>query len=608
MARGVRWGTPERTEHYLRPRRPHALLKVALGAGVVVLLALGVLALLGRRKPIAPGHLISAHALLEARCEECHAPGQGAADVRCQRCHDAAGGGRLTLAAHVLFGSGDPRQAAAAGAVACARCHVEHRGRGARLSAVSETQCVSCHFRRFAGHPEFALLRGKASESPGLNFPHKRHLEALQKEKRLAGDAACGECHERDATGRDFVPLDFDRHCAACHAASGSLGSGEPLPEEDALPPAAIQALGVEGAWLTRTAEFELGRGRVTKTALHHRDEWVLFNLRRLRRELAPDGYGAERAALLARLGGLERRLALSAPLAGLSADALAARKRGIEVELRGIDARLEAIKAPPTAGSATRLIEVEAAARAAGDASADALRQAAAVPPPGEGDPLRADELAGRKRELLTLLEAIESTDPALAGRAEDLRRRLLVLRAGETSEALLQRVRRQRATEVARVEDEQKLRAQGVPPPPEALLAGEQAAVRRALAEAQARLQELSLVPAPEGTLSDEVRGRKTESAQALAAPCAKCHPAGRVDVAPVKAARHVLVRSIFEHGPHLMQADCARCHPNVARSTAAADLNFPGVASCRQCHGTLGASQDCLSCHAFHPHETP
>ena len=366
MARGVRWGTPERSEHYLQPRRPHALLLWSLAAGLVVLAGLGLLALLGHRKAVTPGHLISAHALLEARCEECHAPGRGAADVRCQRCHDAAGGGRLTQAAHVLFGSGDPRRAAEATAVPCARCHVDHHGRGARLTAVPETQCVSCHFRRFAAHPEFALLRAKATEAPGLRFPHARHLDALAKEKGLRGDAACGECHERDAATRDFQPLDFDRHCASCHAAGGSLGAVEPLPEDDALPPAAIQALGVEGAWLTRTAEFETGRGRVAKTALHHRDEWVLFNLRRLRRQLQPEAFGAERAALLARLGGLERRMALSTPLAGLGTEALLAREQALDAEIKGIDARLGALASPAAPGSALARVDEAAAAAAA--------------------------------------------------------------------------------------------------------------------------------------------------------------------------------------------------------------------------------------------------
>jgi len=475
---------------------------------------------------------------------------------------------------------------------------------------VAETRCVSCHFRRFAAHPEFALLRGRAAESPGLRFPHLRHLEALQKEKGLGGDAACGECHERDASGRDFMALDFDRHCASCHAASVSLGAVEALPEEDALPPAAIQALGAEGAWLARTADYEIGRGRVGKTALHHRDEWVLFNLRRLRRQLGPEGYGAERAALLARLSSLERRLALSAPLAGLSPEALTARAQSLDAEMRGLDARLDALgKQVEPARSQPRLDEAATAAAAAGDGEGAAeLRQAAITAAPSGEAALRPEELAGRRQELLTLLEAIETTDPALAGRTEDLRRRLMALRAGEASEALLQRVRQQRAAERERVEDERRLRAQGVPPPPQAMLAGEQSALRRALAEAQERLQELSLVPAPEGPPAADERQRKTESAEALAARCTKCHLPGRVDLAPVKAARRVLVRSEFAHGPHLMQADCARCHPNVARSTAAADLNFPAVASCRECHSGFGASQECLSCHAYHPHEAP
>lgn len=608
MARGVRWGTPERTDRYLWPRGPHALVWLTLAVGAVVLLGLGVMTLLGR--PPTPGKLISQHALLEARCQECHAPAQGASDARCQRCHDAAGGGRLTHAAHVLFGSGDPGRAAAAPHVACARCHVEHRGREARLPEVPPAQCTSCHFRRFGAHPEFALLRAGAGEAPGLRFPHARHMESLQKEKGLSPEAGCGECHERDAAGRDFVPISFDRHCASCHASRGSLGVVESLPEEDALPPAAIEALGVTGGWLARAEEYELGRGRVGKTTLRHRDEWLLFNLRRLGRQLGPDAYTAERAALLGQLSRLERRLALSTPLAGLSAEALTARASALDLEARGIAARLAAVAggAEPKEALA-RLDEAAAAATRAGDPGAAAeLQQArSAAPPAGEGT-LSADDLARRRLELLSLLEAIETADPELGARAQDLRRRLLVLRAGEASDALLQRAGQQRAVERARVEDERRLRAQGLPPPPEALLAAEQASVRRALAEAQRRLEDLSLVPTPEGPLDDQARQRKTESAAALGAPCAKCHVLDRVDVAPVAAARRVLVRADFTHGPHLLQAGCARCHPGVAASKASSDLNFLGVASCRECHRGSGATQACQACHSYHPNDTP
>jgi hypothetical protein len=608
MPPGVRWGTPARTERYLWPRGPHALVWVALALGGAALLALGVLTALGRAP--TPGKLISQHALLEARCQECHAPGQGASDARCQRCHDAAGGGRLTHAAHVLFGSGDPGRAAAAPSMACARCHVEHRGREARLSDVEQAQCTSCHFRRFGAHPEFALLRAGSAEAPGLRFPHARHMESLQKEKGLSTAAACGECHERDASGADFVPISFDRHCASCHASSGSLGVVDPLPEDDALPPSAIQALGIEGGWLARAEEYELGRGRVGKTMLRHRDEWLLFNLRRLGRQLAPEGYTAERAALLGEFSRLERRLALSTPLAGLSLDALEARAAALDLEARGIAARLDAAaKGDDAAAARARVGEAASAAAAAGDpvAAVELQREGSAPAPTAEGA-MGDEELARRRQELLALLEAIEAADPALAGRAEDLRRRLLALRAGEASEALLQRIARQRALERARVEDERRLRAEGLPAPPQALLAAEQAEVRRALAEAQERLQELSLVPAPEGPLDEEARQRKKDSAAALGAPCAKCHILDGVDVAPVTAARRVLVRAEFVHGPHLLQAECGRCHPAVAASKASTDLNFLGVASCRECHRGSGATQACQACHSYHPGGAP
>jgi len=124
----------------------------------------------GARGTLSPGSVTSHHMSIEVSCQQCHTPRQGVANVRCQRCHDPASGGRLTNAAHVFFGSGDPRKAAAAPDLACARCHVEHRGRRAMLSAVEDVQCASCHFSSLGGHPEFAVLRATTQEAPGLNF------------------------------------------------------------------------------------------------------------------------------------------------------------------------------------------------------------------------------------------------------------------------------------------------------------------------------------------------------------------------------------------------------------------------------------------------------
>jgi len=73
---------------------------------------------------------------------------------------------------------------------------------------------------------------------------------------------------------------------------------------------------------------------------------------------------------------------------------------------------------------------------------------------------------------------------------------------------------------------------------------------------------------------------------------------------------AARPVLVRARFEHQPHLLpvQGDCYHCHVAVRKSNVSADLNFGGIQSCRECHKPRSVSQDCLTCHRYHPPAVP
>jgi len=625
VARKVTWGTPGRTAHYLWPRGKWAFLlpAVVLGGGVLAVLLL--LQAAGVRRPLAPGDVISRHAPIEARCEECHTTRRGASDLRCQRCHDPSGAGRLTNGVHVLFGSGDARKAAAAPTLACARCHVEHRGRDARLAAIDEVQCAQCHFRSFSRHPEFAVLRTRSAEAPGLKFGHDSaeparfagHLAAVAKAKGIRIERSCGECHQRSGVERDFVRVSFDLHCASCHAKDGSLGTVDPVPQEDALPPEQIAALGVRGPWLGRADEFQVGRGKVGRSVVHHEDEWVLFNLRKLRREIDPEGWAAERGALLARLSQLQRRLAQATPLASLDQAALRARQQSIEAELRGLDARIaaQATGAPTTAGL-SRLDEVQAAAAAAGDASGRA--EAQQLKASGDGlaaggasaEALPGAEFEARRRELMAALEAIEAADPSLGPRAQDLRRRALALAPGEPGLDILQRARNQREAERQRVIDEQALRAGGIAPPGEALLEPERAALQRAIDDVQARLAVLSLAPAPRATLTPAELQRKKETVEVLTVPCVKCHLFTGAAMARPVAARPVLVRARFEHQPHLLpvQGDCYHCHGAVRNSKVSADLNFGGVQSCRECHKPRSVSQDCLTCHRYHPPAVP
>jgi len=625
MPRQVSWGTPGRAAHYVFPRRAYLLISVALvlAAGLAFLLMSS--HVVGFRSAVAPGSVISAHAPVETSCEECHAPRSGASNPRCQRCHDASGAGRLSNGAHVLFGSGDPRKAAAAPDLYCASCHVEHRGRQAALRVVNEVQCVRCHFRSLRAHPEFAVLRAKSVEAPGLKYPHDCHVREIAKKGSCkeagfdpgpaASAATCARCHEPAQGGRDLVPISFDRHCASCHLKDGSVGSMDPVAQEDALPTEAIRALGITADWLRRGDAFEASRGKVAKTLLRHKDEWVVFNMWKLRRELDPAGFATERGALMARASQLQRRLALAAPLAGLDREALRAREASLTLEIQGLGRRIAAQpKALDPAGALSRLEEIAAAAAAAGDdtvkADAESIRARAAElrsqPIPAEALP--ADAYDQRRKELLTALDAIDAADASLKPRTEDLRRRVLAVTPGAAGADLLTRVRDQRQADLLRVRDELRLREGGLAPPRASLLAAEQGRVQSVLAAVQQQLQRMSEGPPAPGSLTSEQRERKKGSLEALLAACSKCHLAPSGSLAKVSAARPVLVRSTFVHAPHLLQADCSRCHPGVAKSRQSQDLNFKGIASCRECHGSGSAKQDCQSCHRYHPPAVP
>jgi len=619
MPRRIAWGTPGRSKHYLRPRAAYALLYPALGLGIAAPAVLMGLHVFGLRRPVAPGDLVSPHASVEERCHECHAPGSGASNFRCQRCHDPSGAGRLANSAHVLFGSRDPKAAGAAPNIACARCHVEHRGRRAELDRVDQAHCVQCHFRSLSGHPEFAALRASVREAPGLQFGHERHVQEVIKKSGGTPRDTCMSCHEPTAPpiGRDIDPISFDRHCASCHAKDGSVGIVDPVRQEDALPPGQIAAIGVAGDWLLRTEEYETARGRIGKPATSHRDPWVLWNLNRLRREVEPAAYAAERGALLARLSQLRRRLGLAAPLAALDQARLKARETALDLEIAGLEARIQAQPAGNDAGAGLgRIAEVAAAAAAAGNAPAQAeaarlrgeaepLVQAAASRP---AEPLPPQEFEERRRELLAALDAVETADSKLRPRAEDLRRRLLALSPGEVGRDTLARVRDQRLAERERVRDEVKLRAHGTAPPAPALLQGQERLVREAIQQVQARIEEISSGPPPRASSPEALQARR-EAMEVLATPCVKCHVLDGGTLSRVAAARPVLVRARFVHQPHLqVEGDCFRCHAGVDRSKVSRDLNFKGVESCRECHRGGSVRQDCQACHRYHPPPVP
>jgi hypothetical protein len=608
----------------------------------VLALLLGAAHFLGFRGPLSPGPVSSKHAIYGERCDECHVPLRGVEDVRCQRCHDPSSAGRLTQPAHVFFGSLDAAKSAAAPRVACARCHVEHRGAAVVLSRVDEGHCTRCHadasqfevaFARFRDHVEFDALAQEQRQATGIKFSHLSHVTGkdgkpgfVLRDRRLEStNQTCGECHRLGSRDDDFVPLTFEAHCADCH--SGDL-------RMDPVPASQVQSLAdIEMAlprevireWSMRQSDFDEFGGTVERLEPSHRDPWILHNLRKLWRELDPAGFAAERAQLQARQTRLQRRLDLASPTALEGEERLTQRESTLQSELEYIDERLAAQPEarPPVAG-VSRLPTVLDAARRSGDpASAQRAAELAERGTRLETEPIPEVPLPPaafeeRRSELLSILDAIEEADPGRATQAAELRRRLEQLTPGETSESFLKRTRLQRVDTLRRVRDEIRLRESGTAPPSEMLLDAERQAIAAALRDVGRRLLLFDAVPAPRGMLGAGAQEARRRAVQDLTRGCGYCHeisPEGRLFEA--SAAESVLWRARFTHRDHLTQGEvCTSCHADadapepwsIETSDESSELNFKGVDSCRECHRPGQADDRCQKCHDYHPPSVP
>lgn len=92
-----------------------------------------------------------------------------------------------------------------------------------------------------------------------------------------------------------------------------------------------------------------------------------------------------------------------------------------------------------------------------------------------------------------------------------------------------------------------------------------------------------------------------------------CHKAEPTGQGEgadawkLAPVNIPHAWFPKSRFSHQQHATQP-CKDCHANVAKSETSADINLPGIETCRQCHGGANAGEGqlastCITCHEFH-----
>jgi hypothetical protein len=231
----------------------------------------------------------------------------------------------------------------------------------------------------------------------------------------------------------------------------------------------------------------------------------------------------------------------------------------------------------------------------------------------------LSPDDFEGRRRELLTLLDRIDARgNEALRLRAGALRQRVLSLRPGSTGDEDLARVRRQRQRQLERLRLELELQQSPAlqESVPEQALSVDRPGIDAALREIRVRLRSLDGAPVMEEAADASALADRRDAVSSLLSRCLKCHTldAAGAQLAPVRIARQVMPRAIFNHAPHVTRAPCEACHgsrpPDLAAgqrsiwvSEEATDVNVPARAVCATCHAPSKTRDRCETCHVYH-----
>ncbi len=338
--------------------------KMLLAGAALVAFALGAVVfdeLVGRGALASNGPLSSDHAAFEGDCANCHDPElREASDERCSVCHEKFGDelGVYNFAAHYIYRSDDFRRLVPdEHEVACFTCHLEHEGRDAPITRVDDVRCDSCHFGSFRDeHPEFDFVAERIPDSDAVGFAHIHHVREVMKRQALEDvEKSCLYCHNAQPDGKSFEPIAFDRHCDSCHLTATISTPGLPIQTDGAEPGVltleqitAARGPGARWAYFTDPNEYRRRGSLLVKGPVHHRDPWVLENLRRLRGLLHPDAGLADLLRTSADAQPHQVRALYSEAIATLEDQALGLRgrpEREIQAELGAIDALLERLK-----------------------------------------------------------------------------------------------------------------------------------------------------------------------------------------------------------------------------------------------------------------------
>ena len=250
---------------------------------------------------LSNGPLSSSHATFEQDCSACHTPFGEVSSESCSTCHEKYGDelGVYSFASHYLYRSNDfQRLKTSEHETACTACHAEHLGREAEITRLEDGRCMPCHdFGSFnREHPQFDFAADSIPDDDALAFTHIHHTrEVMEREGLVDVERACLYCHNPRPDGKRFEPLDFDRHCDACHLTAGTATARLPVAGADAPGVVTLATLveeqppGARWALFANPNEYRQTGSRVSKSPVHHYDDWILYNLRRLRRALYPD-------------------------------------------------------------------------------------------------------------------------------------------------------------------------------------------------------------------------------------------------------------------------------------------------------------------------------
>ncbi len=257
-----------------------------------------------------PGAVSSNHADFEGDCEKCHDLANAVTNDNCSSCHEKFGDdlGVYTFSAHYLYRSDDYSRIQAASEKNrnseqnCYECHQEHNGRMTAITNVPDSKCLKCHdFGSFdSNHPEFQFARERAPDDSAMKFTHIRHTKFVskyleQKGQRAYIEETCLYCHNAQAGGKNFQPLDFDKHCKSCHLTAAVetplldvKGGSADEPGVETLEMIRKRlGPGTRWAFYLNPNEFtSLGGRKVKKAPVYHEDPWVLENLKQIRNSI----------------------------------------------------------------------------------------------------------------------------------------------------------------------------------------------------------------------------------------------------------------------------------------------------------------------------------